>query len=313
MTFEPVPDSYDLEEDIDPREWRESLEDAFLSFYREEVPRNYAGKAERAEEVFEARPGSPEEWPIEPRGRTQEYLADREIDAGTLYDATVEDLADVLYGQVQARAMDEDDVFSFRDRIQRFDVAFDRLDADFYADIGDHAYTVRRADGREEVFELGREFGTCIGFDVSYEMFEGSEVGAMLANSIEDPHTMYMIVERDGEPAGFSRNLLLEDETGQRWLAIDTMELDRDEYEDERDALKPLALASIQAGLDLGADAVGVSAREGSAKEVIEGYGGLSWEIAYEKVGEPVEMVSHLDGEAGERTLHPLVEDFEGF
>lgn len=313
MDFEPVPDSYDLEDDIDPHEWQRSLEDAFLSFYRVEVPESYDERADRAEEVFDERPGSLEEWPIEPRGRTQEYLADREIDAGTLYDATVEDLADVLYGQVQARAMEGEGVEAFRGRIDRFDAAFDRLDTDFYADMEDHRYTVRQAEGTEEVFELGRAFGTCIGFDVSYEMFEGSEVGEMLAESVEDPHTMYLVVERDGEPAGLSRNLLLEEETGERWLAIDTLELDREDYEDERDALKPLALASIQAGLDIGVDAVGVSAREGSAKEVIDGYGGLSQEIEYEKIGEPVRMVSHLDGEAGERTLHPLLEDAETF
>jgi hypothetical protein len=311
MNLEAVPDSYDLEEDIDPYEWQESLEESFLSFYREEVPDGYTNKADRAGEVFDERPTSLDGWPIDPRGTTQAYLDGEDIDAGTLYDAAVDDLLDVLYGQVQSRAMDGDDVEPFRRRIERFEQAFDRLEPDFYADTGDHEYTVRRPDGPEEVFGLGRELGTCIGFDVSYDAFEGSEVGEMLAESIEDPHTLYLVVERDGEPAGFSRNLVLEeDETGEHWLAIDTLELDRDEYEDERDALKPLAVGSIQAGLDAGVDAVGVVASEGSAKEVIDGYGG-SRTVAYEKVGESVRMTSTLDGEAGERTLHPLMEDPE--
>jgi len=314
MDFEDVPDPYDIEEDIDPSEWQRSLEEAFLSFYREEVPDRYWEKAERAEEVFEQRPERREEWPIEPRGRTQAYLGDAEIDADALYDAAVEDLIDVLYGQVQARAMDGEDTAAFSDRIERFDRAFASLDAGFYAETADHRYTVRQAEGPQEIFELGRSFGTCIGFDVSYEAFEGTEMHGMLEETVEDPQTLYMVLERDGEPAGFSRNLLLEAVgTGDRWLAIDTLELDREDYEDERDALKPLALGSIQTGLDVGADAVGISVREGSAKDVIDGYGGVSWGTEYEKIGEPVRLTSHLDGEAGERTLHPLMEDADRF
>lgn len=313
MSLDEVPDSYDVAEDIDPYEWQESLEETFLSFYRKEVPEAYMAKADRAAEVFDERPTSLDGWPIDPRGTTKAYLDGEDIDAGALYDAAVEDLLDVLYGQVQAREMEGEDVGPFRGRIERFDEAFDRFDPGFYDDTEGHEYTVRKAKGLEEVFELGKEFGTCIGFDVSYAMFDGTEVGEMLAESLEDPHTMYMIVERDGEPAGFSRNVVLDEaETGERWLAIDTLELDRDEYEYELDALKPLALGTIQAGLDAGVDAVGVSAREGSAKEVIDGYGG-GRTVAYEKVGEPIGMTSHLDGEAGERTLHPLMEDAERF
>ncbi|MDY6771015.1 MAG: hypothetical protein SV186_03605, partial [Candidatus Nanohaloarchaea archaeon] len=269
----------------------------------------YMDKLEDAESFLDDPHDDYEDWPIEPRGTTEAFLDGREVDEATLREATYRDLADVLYGQVQNR----EDGQELRDRIDRFATALDRLDTEFYADLADHDYEVRTADGPEEMFGLAREFGTCVGFDVSYEAFREYSDEDWFAEGVDDPEASYLVVERDGEPVGFSRNLLLEDrETGEAFLGIDTLELPRDDYEAYRDAVKPLALASIEAGRELDVDFVGVPANEGSSKEVVDGYGGATREVAYRKPGEELGMVSRFRG-AGERTLHVLWEDFDAF
>ncbi|MDY6778352.1 MAG: hypothetical protein SVU32_06800, partial [Candidatus Nanohaloarchaea archaeon] len=224
--------------------------------------------------------------------------------SSTLVDATLHDLIDTMQGLVPAK----DDPEAYQDSLETYRRAIENLDISAYSVLDtDNTYRITTVTDPETLHNNTVMAETCIGFDVSFDYLMDSEFGDIFEQQVSDDHTYILQVEKNGQQKGYSRNLLMEDGDGNRFLGIDTTEVDRNDYDPH--AVQALGLAGIHLGRDLGVDYIGMAAADGRAKEVNSGYSNTSRSIEYEKIGESLDMVSNLFSFRDRRTFDLLFED----
>lgn len=280
--------------ELDPEAFMERNVDDFLSFWNEEIGTHSNVDLEYAEQVLRReRSGIKED--VRDRFNLQPHSEEKlENSDNPVYDAVVEELVQTLYGQ----ALNKPE--GFKDEVEAFERTLKNYDLEPYREIVDnsHSYTVEHLTDQEDMIEAAEGSGSCIAGSEHY--FE---------DYAEDPHSMISEVKKDGETMGYIRNFLMEDENGDEFLAVDTMEIDHKNFERNKDAVRAAGMASIQMMYDLEADyLVGSDSRVRYG--VRQAYSNTEKSVTGEKLGDwDIKSYSFMpSGESG-KSAYMLMEN----
>lgn len=206
-----------------------------------------------------------------------------------------------LYGQALDRGED------YRDRVEGFERILFNYEPDVYGDLlgNGHAYEVSFTEEPGEIDDAMDRLMSCWEF-VDDALWTG-HVDENLAGATptrmswatdwaEDPYTHFARAERDGELAGYSRAFELDESRGHSVLGVDTIEVEKKEFEENVDAIRVQTLAMIRRGLDLGLDWIAATGREGRINRgPRQAYGDTERSIHYTKRGDRVQQAHAFD------------------
>lgn len=256
--------------DLDPEAFMERGVEDFLEFWETEIGTHSNVDLDYAEQVLRReRSGIKEDvrdrFDLQPH--SEEALENSD---DPVYDAVLEEMVQTLYGQ----ALNKPD--SFKDEVEAFERTLKKYDPEPYREIVDnrHSYTVKHLTDKDDMLEAAEGSGSCISNSDHY--FE---------EYAEDEFSMISEVRKDGETMGYIRNFLMEDENGDEFLAVDTMEIDHKNFQRNKDVVRTAGMASIQMMYDLEADYV-----VGSDSRVMFGvrqaYSNTEKAVTGEKIGD---------------------------
>ena len=225
--------------DLDPESFMDRGIEDFLAFWNREIGSHRNVDLEYAEKVLQGEEeASPEalatRFDLQPQSR--DVMDDSET---PLYDAVQEEMLQILYGQVLNK--DEE----FKSEVESFERVLKNYDLEPYQEIveNDHVYAVQHTTDVGEMLESAEAASSCI---------EGME--GRFRRYSEDEYSMISALEKDGELMGYMRNFLMEDDSGDEYLALDTIEVDHKNFKENSDVVKAAGMASIQMMYDLEAD-----------------------------------------------------------
>jgi hypothetical protein len=233
--------------ELDPEAFMDRNLDDFLEFWKQEIGSHGNVDLGYAEEVLRReRSGIRED--VRERFDLQPHSEDKlENSDDPVYDAVLEEMVQTLYGQALNREE------GYKDEVEAFERSLKNYDLEPYREIVDnsHSYSVQHLTGQDEMLEAAEDSGSCItNSDHHFSAYE------------DDPQSMISEIRKDGESMGYIRNFLMEDEQGNEFLALDTMEIDHKNFRDNEDLVRVAGLASIQMMYDLETDyLVGSDAR----------------------------------------------------
>jgi len=190
------------------------------------------------------------------------------------------------------------------------DRVFDRFNPDTYQPLmaNEHAYTVRTVFNSTAMELAAGAVRSCL----LHERHNGA-----LDAYEDDPYTLFQTIARDDVTKGYTRSFLLEDDDGDLFLGIDTIEVPLKDgtqvpkekhkaFAENQDIVKAGALAAVQTGLDLGVKYV--AARDTRIRYgAKDGYSGVKQSMRYEKPGETVQ--SYVVADDG--LVHPGVRNLD--
>lgn len=235
--------------ELDPQNFRDRSIDDFLEFWKEEVGQHSNVDLGYAEDVLRMNrsgeeSGLRERFDLQPH--SEEVLSESES-RNPVYDAVIEEMVQTLYGQ----ALNKPE--GFKREVEAFERVLKKFEGRPYRKImrNNHTYSIEHLTGKDEIAEAADASGSCISSRDRY-----------FAEYAEDPESMISAVRKDGETLGYMRNFLMEDENGDEFLAMDTIEIDHKNFNQNRDAVRAAGLGATQLMYDLEADyLVGADAR----------------------------------------------------
>ena len=256
---------------LDPENFRSKGVSDFLDFWDREIGSHDNVDLRYAKQILERERSGTEDgvrdrFDLQPH--SEEALS--QDTRNPVYDAVIEEMVQTLYGQ----AMNKPE--GFKETVEAFERVLKDYDAQPYHEIMDnqHSYAVEHLTEVDEMLEAGEASGSCIG---------GSE--HCFQQYADDEYSMISEIRKDGESLGYLRNFLMEDEDGNEFLAMDTVELDHKNFDQNRDAVKAAGMASIQMMYDLDADyLVGSDARVKYG--VRQAYGNTEKSVRGQKLGD---------------------------
>lgn len=257
--------------ELDPFRFEERAADDFISFWEKELGEHDNVDLEYAEQVLKkersgTETGLQERFNLQPH--SMEAL-DGDSD-NPVYDAVVEEMVQTLYGQ----ALNKPE--GFKQEVEAFERVMKNYDTGVYSELLDnhHSYSVEHLTSKEEMMDAANSSGSCIRNSERY--FEEYE---------EDEFSLISEVRKDGEAMGYLRNFVMEDENGDQFLAVDTIEIDHKSFEENQDVVKAAGMAAVQMMYDLELDyAVGSDARVRYG--VRQAYGSSEKTVSGQKLGD---------------------------
>ncbi|MEF8880386.1 MAG: hypothetical protein V5A72_00970 [Candidatus Nanohaloarchaea archaeon] len=256
---------------LDPELFSKEGVDNFLEFWEREVGDHDNVDFDYAKQVLRKERSGTEKG-LEERFNLQPHSKDvLEIDSkNPVYDAVIEELVQTLYGQ----ALNKDE--GFKEDVEAFERFLKGYDPEPYREIveNSHTYTIEHLTDSGRMLEAGEASGSFIEGRARY--FE---------EYAEDEFSMITEIRKDGDRLGYMRNFLMEDEDGNEFLAMDTIEVDHKNFDENKDAVRAAGMASIQMMYDLDADyLVGSDARVKYG--VRQAYGSSEKSVTGEKLGD---------------------------
>jgi hypothetical protein len=224
--------------ELDPESFLDRSVEDFLGYWRQEIGEHENVDFGYAEEVLQGdRSGSWEE--IESRFDLQPHSVEAMEKDDPVYSAVVEEMLQTLYGQALNR--DEE----FKREVESFERVLKNYDMEPYREIveNDHEYEVEHLTEQDEMLRAADASGSCI-----------EDIDRYFAKYAEDEYSMISEVRKDGESMGYIRNFLMEDDSGHEFLALDTVEIDHKNFDQNSDVVRAAGMASIQMMYDLEAD-----------------------------------------------------------
>lgn len=212
---------------------------------------------------------------------------------------------DGLFQDLYGRALEEGE--DYRDRVEAFERILFNYEPGVYGDLqgNGHAYEVSFGDDPRAIDGAMESLMSCWEFvdDALWtgrvdEDLEGATPTRMswALDWAEDPHTHFARTTRDGDLVGYSRAFELDESRGRSVLGIDTIEVEKKEFEENVDAIRVQSLAMIRRGLDLGMDWIVATGQEGRiSRGPRQAYGDTERSIHYAKRGERVQQAHALD------------------
>lgn len=256
--------------ELDPEAFMERNVDDFIRFWKQEIGSHDNVDLDYAEQVLRReRSGIKrdvrERFDLQPH--SEEALENSD---DPVYDAVVEELVQTLYGQ----ALNKPE--GFKEEVEAFERTLKNYDLEPYDEIVDnsHSYAVEHLTDEQEMMDAAEDSGSCIANTSRY--FEEYS---------DDEFSLISEVKKDGETMGYIRNFLMEDENGDEFLAVDTMEIDHKNFNDNRDVVRAAGMASIQMMYDLEADYV-VGSDSRVKYGVRQAYGNTEKSVSGEKLGD---------------------------
>lgn len=256
--------------ELDPEKFMERNVEDFLDFWRQEIGTHSNVDLDYAQDILRnERSGIKEDvrerFDLQPHS---EKAMDNSDDP--IYDAVVEEMVQTLYGQ----ALNKPECFN--EEVKTFERTLKNYDLEPYREIVDnsHSYTVDHLTDQDEMMEAAEESGSCIAnSDHHFRKYA------------EDEFSLISEVRKDGQTMGYVRNFLMEDEEGEEFLAVDTMEIDHKNFHENRDVVRAAGMASIQMMYDLDVDYV-VGSDSRVKYGVRQAYGNTEKSVSGEKLGD---------------------------
>ena len=280
--------------ELDPEKFMERNVEDFLQFWKQEIGTHSNVDLDYAEQVLRTeRSGIKEDvrdrFDLQPHSEETLENSDNPI-----YDAVLEEMVQTLYGQ----ALNRDE--GFKEDVEAFERTLKKYDMESYDEIVDnsHSYSVEHLTDEKEMLDAADDSGSCIANSDHY--FE---------EYAEDEFSMISEVTKDGETMGYIRNFVMEDESGDQFLALDTMEIDHKNFHRNEDVVRAAGLASIQMMYDLEADYV-VGSDSRVKYGVRQAYSNTEKSVSGEKLGNPnVKSYTFSPRNTGGKSAYLLMEN----
>lgn len=164
----------------------------------------------------------------------------------------------------------------YKEKLDSFKMFLRNWDPDIYKELleNENSYTIKLENDLDSIAYYLSPTGSCL------------HRKDLIAHS-EDPFTLVMTANKNGEKIGYSRNFIVKDGDQNLALGVDTVEVDHKRFDKNRDVIKALGLADIQLGLDLGMKYI--IGNESRVKFGLrQGYGNTKRSIKYYKPGRSV-------------------------
>ncbi|MDP2908968.1 MAG: hypothetical protein Q8N77_04140 [Nanoarchaeota archaeon] len=162
-------------------------------------------------------------------------------------------------------------------------------------------YELEISRSPQRVKQAARATGSCI-MDKRLSDFK---------NELLDPGVVYFIAKKNGRVKGYSRMFLMVNSKNQPVLAVDTMEPPEKEFEENKDLISAMALASVQLGLDVGAKYV-VSNDSRIVYGPKEAFGKTERKMKLKKLGKEAQNVYCFDNDY-EGSPYVLMHNWKAF